>query len=114
VKLLGQELLNNGNVVEQRGGGQTAFLQQVAPELGDDPGLGVIHDQWLVRLHSALLAKHGKQSLQGFRIAPTQPQLATAKTQKSIRDLAVQGLDINLLLLQPPAEVGDYDDLLSD
>jgi hypothetical protein len=26
VKLLGQELLNNGNVVEKRGGGQTAFL----------------------------------------------------------------------------------------
>jgi hypothetical protein len=67
-----------------------------------------------VRLHNALLAKHGQQSLQGFRIAPTQPLLATAKTQKSIHNLAVQSLDSHLFLLQPSAEVRDYDDLLSD
>jgi hypothetical protein len=67
-----------------------------------------------VRFHEAFLAKHGQQSLQSFRIAPTQPQLATAKTQKSIRNLAIQSLDRNLFLLQPPAEVRDYDDLLSD
>ena len=40
--------------------------------------------------------------------------LPTAKSQKSIHNLAVQSLDSNLFLLQPPAEVGDYDDLLSD
>ena len=114
MKSLGQELFNDGNVVEQRGGGQTAFLQQVAPELVDDPGLGVVRDQWLVRLHNAYLAKHGQQSLQGFRIASTNPLLPTAKAQKSAHNLAVQRVDINVFLLQPPAEIGDYDNLLSD
>jgi len=113
VKSLGQELFNDGNVVEQRGGGQTAFLQQVAPELGDDPGLGV-RDQWLVWFHNAYLAKHGQQSLQGFRIASTNPLLPTAKAQKSVHNLAVQRVDINVFLHQPPAEIGDYDNLLSD
>ena len=37
-----------------------------------------------------------------------------AMLQKSIHNLAVQSLDINVLLLQPPAEIGNYDDLLSD
>ena len=40
--------------------------------------------------------------------------LPTAKAQKSIHNLAVQSLDINPFLLQPPAEIGDHDDLLSD
>ena len=35
-------------------------------------------------------------------------------SQKSIHNLAVQSLDINVFLLQPPAEIGNYDDLLSD
>ena len=34
--------------------------------------------------------------------------------QKSIHHLAVQSLNINVFLLQPPAEIGNYDDLLSD
>ena len=58
VKSLGQELLSDRHVVEQSGGGQTAFVQQVASELGDDPGLGGVSDRWLV-LHDAFLAKHG-------------------------------------------------------
>jgi hypothetical protein len=40
--------------------------------------------------------------------------LPTAKSQKSIQNLAVQSPDSNLFLLQPSAEVGDHDDLLSD
>ena len=35
-------------------------------------------------------------------------------SQKSIHHIAVQSLDINVFLLQPPAEIGDHDDLLSD
>jgi hypothetical protein len=42
------------------------------------------------------------------------PLLPTAKAQKSIHNLVVQSLDINPLLLQPPAEIGDHDDLPSD
>ena len=53
VKSLGQELLNDGHVVEQGGGGQTPLLQQVAPELGDDPGLGVVRDRLLVLFHKS-------------------------------------------------------------
>ena len=49
-----------------------------------------------------------------FRIASANPLLPTAKSQKSIHNLAVQSLDIDVFLLQPPAEIGDYDDLLSD
>ena len=111
---LGQELLNDRHVVEQRGRGQTAFLQQVAPELGDDPGLGVVGNRWLFRLHNAYLAKHGQQSVQGFRIASANPLLPTTKAQKSIHNIAVQSLDSDVFLLQPPAEIGDHDDLPSD
>ena len=73
--------------------------------------MGGVHDRWLM-LHNAYLAKHGQQSLQGLRIAPANPLLPTAKAQKSIHGLAVQSLDSNLFLLQPSAEIGDYDDLL--
>ena len=114
MKSLGQELLNDGHIVEQRGGGQTAFLQQVAPKLGDDPGLGVVRGRWLVRLHNAFLAKHGQQSLQGFPIASANPLLLSARSQKSIHNLVVQRPERDVFLLQPPAEIGDYDDLLSD
>jgi hypothetical protein len=86
----------------------------VKPELGDYPGLAVVRDQCLARLHNAFLAKHGQQSPQGFRIASANSLLLTAKSQESIHNLAIQSLDINLFLLQPPAEIGDYDDLLSD
>ena len=65
-------------------------------------------------LHNAYLAKHGQQPLQRFRIASANPLLPTAKPQKSIHNLAVQSLDIDVFLFQPPAEIGDYDDLLSD
>ena len=99
VKSLGQELLNDGHVVEQRGRGQAAFLQQVAPELVDDPGPGVVCDRWLVLFHNAFLAKHGQQSRQRFRIASADPLLPTAKSQKSIHNLAVQCLDIDVFLL---------------
>jgi hypothetical protein len=64
--------------------------------------------------HNSFLAKHSQQSLQRFRIAFAKPLLPTAKMQKSIHNLAVQSLDINLFLHQPPAEIGDYDDLPSD
>ena len=65
-------------------------------------------------LHNAFLAKHGQQSLQRLRIASANPLLPTAKSQKSIHNLAVQSLDIDVFLFQPSAEIGDYDDLLSD
>jgi len=67
-----------------------------------------------VRLHDAYLAKHGQQSIQRFRIASANPLLPTAKSQKSIHNLAVESPEINLFLVQPPAEIGDYHDLLSD
>ena len=82
-------------------------------ELADDPGMSGARDRWLV-LHGAYLAKHGQQSLQGLRIASTNPLRLTAMPKKSIHNIAVQSLDINLLLLQPPAEIGNYHDLLSD
>jgi hypothetical protein len=61
-----------------------------------------------------LLAKHGQQSLQGLRIASANPQRPTAMSQEPIHNLAVQSLDINVFLLQPTAEIGNSDDLLSD
>jgi hypothetical protein len=60
------------------------------------------------------LAKHGQQSLQRLRVASTNSLLPTAQSQKSIHNPAVQSLDINLFPLQPPAEIGDYDNLLSE
>jgi hypothetical protein len=65
-------------------------------------------------LHNAYLAKHGQKPPQRFRIASPNPLLPTAKAQKSIHSLAVQSPDRDVFLLQPPAEIGDYDDLLSD
>jgi hypothetical protein len=114
VKSLRQELLNDGNVVEERCWRSSAFLQQVPPELGSDPRPGVVRDRRLVRFHNTGLAKHGHQSLQRLRVASTNSLLPTAQSQKSIHNLAVQSLDINLFPLQPPAEIGDYDHLLSD
>jgi hypothetical protein len=65
-------------------------------------------------LAPSLGATNSQQSLQRFRIASANPLLPAAKAQKSIHNLAFQSLDINLFLLQPPAEIGDYDNLLSD
>jgi hypothetical protein len=59
-----------------------------------------------------LSGEDGQQPHQGFRIASANSLLPTAKAQKAINNLAIQSLDINLFLLQPPAEIGDYDDLL--
>jgi hypothetical protein len=114
VKSLRQELLNDGNVVEERCWRSSAFLQQVPPERGSDPGPGVVRDRWLVRFHNTGLAEHDQQSLQRLRVASTNSLRPTAQSQKSIHNLAVQSLDINLFPLQPPAEIGDYDNLLSD
>src|SRR5580700_10527231 len=75
--------------------------------------MGGVGDRWLM-LHDAYLAKHGQQPLQRLRIASANPLLPTAKAQKAIHKLAIQSRDVNVFLLQPPAEIGDYDDLLSD
>ena len=65
--------------------------------------------------HDAFLAKHGQQSLQRFRIASANPLLPTAISQKSIHDIWLsRAWTSNVFLLQPPAEIGDCDDLLSD
>jgi hypothetical protein len=48
------------------------------------------------------------------RITSANPLLALAKSQESVHNLAVQSLDREVFLLQPPAEIGDYGDLLSD
>lgn len=114
MKSLGQELFHDGHVVEQRGWGQAAFLQQVAPEIVGDPLPGVVRDRLLALFHDASLAEHGQQSRQCLRIASAGSLLPTAKSQKSIQNFAVHGLDIDVLLFQPPAEVGDGYDLLSD
>ena len=82
-------------------------------ELADDSGMSGVRGRWLV-LHDAYLAKHGQQSLQGLRIASTNSLRPTAMSKKSIHNIAVQSLDINVVLLQPPAEIGNYDDLLPD
>jgi hypothetical protein len=68
----------------------------------------------LVLFHDAFLAKHGQQSRQSTRIASADSLLPTAKSQESIHNLAVQGLDIDVFLFQPPAEIGDGYDLLPD
>jgi len=93
---------------------QTAFLQQVAPELADYPRLGVVFDRPLVLFHNTCLAKPSQQSLQRFRIASADSLLPASESQKSIHYLAVQITDIDMFLLKPSAEIGDYDDLLSD
>jgi hypothetical protein len=40
--------------------------------------------------------------------------LSTAKAEESIHDLVVQSLNRDVFVLQPPAEIGDGDDLPSD
>jgi hypothetical protein len=67
-----------------------------------------------LRLHNADLAKHSQQSLQGLRIASANPLRLMAMSQKSIHNLVVQILGSNLFLFHPSAEIGNYDDLLSD
>ena len=52
--------------------------------------------------------------VQRFRIASANSLLPPPKSQESIHNLAIQILDIDMFLLQPPTEIGDYDDLLSD
>ena len=52
--------------------------------------------------------------MQRFRIASANPLLPKAQAQKAIHNLAVQLLDSDPFLLQPAAEIGDYDDLLPD
>jgi hypothetical protein len=65
-------------------------------------------------LHDAFFAKHGQQSSQRFRIASADSVLPAPKLQETIHHHAVQIADLNLFLLKPPAEIGDYDDLSSD
>ena len=89
-------------------------MQQVAPELVDYPGPGVVFDRLLVLFHNACSAKHGQQSLQGFRIASADSLLPASKPEESIHYDAVQILDIDMFLLEPSAEIGDYDDLPSE
>ena len=40
--------------------------------------------------------------------------LPTAKSQESIHNLTVQGLDLEVFVFQPAAEIGNDYDLLSD
>ena len=60
------------------------------------------------------LAKHGQHPIQCFRVAPTNALLSTTKAQESVHDLAVQSLNLDAFVLQPPAEIGDGDDLPPD
>ena len=62
----------------------------------------------IMKEHDGFKAASG-QYLRGWN-----PLLPTAKAQESIHNLAVQMPDINLFLLQPTAEIGDHDNLLSD
>ena len=64
--------------------------------------------------HNAFLAKHGQQSRQRFRFSSADPLLPTAKAEETIHNVAVQNLDIDVLLFQPAAEIGNDYDLLSD
>jgi hypothetical protein len=68
---------------------------------------GVVRDRLLALFHDASLAKHGQQSRQCLRIPSADSLLSTAKSQKSFHNVAVHGLDFDVLLFQPPAEVGD-------
>ena len=114
VKSLGQELLSDRHVVEQRCWGQSTFLQQVTLELVDDFRPGGVRDR-LLGLHNAFLAKHGQQSIQGFRIASTDPLLPLANPQKSIHNVAVQMPGIAMCFcFSQPAEIGNHQELLSD
>lgn len=112
MKSFGQELLNDGNVVEQRRLGQTAFLRKIMPVLADHFGSGTVVLDRL--LHNACFAKHGQQSSQRFRIASADSVLPAPKLQETIHHHAVQIADWNLFLLKPSAEIADYDDLSSD
>jgi hypothetical protein len=114
VKSLGQKLLNDRHVVVQRRLRQSAFLQQVTPELVGYLRAGVVCYRLLARLYNARLAKHSQQSFQRYRIASADSLLSVAKSQESIHDIAIQIPDGDLLLLKPPAEIGNYNDLLSD
>jgi len=65
-------------------------------------------------LRCVLLAKKGQQSLLRFRIARAKALPPAAKPQKSIQDPAVQIVELNTFVFQPPAEIGDCHDLSSD
>ena len=68
----------------------------------------------MLLFHDACLAKHVQHSCQCFRIASANPLLATTKSQKLIYNLAVQRMDRDVFVLQPPAEISNYDDLPPD
>jgi len=61
----------------------------------------------------AFAAKHGEHPIQRFRVASTNTLSAT-KAQESIHDVVVQRLYFDVFVLQPPAEIGDGNDLPSD
>jgi hypothetical protein len=79
-----------------------------------DLGAGVVHDWRLTRLHNAFQAKHGQHPTQRFRVASPNTLLSATKAQESIHDVVVQHLYFDVFVLQPPAEIGDGDDLPSD
>ena len=113
VKSLGQELLNNRHIVEQCRLGQTAFLQQIIPELPDDFG-PCAQLARLLLFHNTGLTKHGQQSPQRFRIASADPMLSASDLQEPIHHPAIHIVDFQMFLPKPSAKIGDYDDLLSD
>jgi len=110
---LQQELIHEGDVVLKRRKGPAEILRQIALKLGDDLGAAGVQDRWLA-LHGPLLAKQGQHSVQRLRIAPAKALLATTKPQKSIHDPAVQITKLDMLVSQPPTEIGDCYDLPSD
>ena len=113
VKSLGQELLNNRHIVEQCRLGQTAFLQQIIPELTDDFG-SCAQLARLLLFRDTGLTKHGQHSSQRFGIASADPLFPASNLQEPIHHVAVQIVDFQMFLPEPSAKIGDYDDLLSD
>src|SRR4030095_12863504 len=58
--------------------------------------------------------KHGQHPIQCFRVASANALLSTPKAQEPVHDLAVQSFNLDAFVLQPPAEIGDCDDLPPD
>jgi hypothetical protein len=114
LKSLQQELSNERHVVLGRCRGPSEIPYQIAVKPGGDLRTGIIRDWRRTRLHDAFLAKHGQHPIQRFRVSPTNTPLSATPAQESIHHVVVQSFNRDLFVLQPPAEIGDGDDLPSD
>jgi hypothetical protein len=70
--------------------------------------------KFLVLFHYSRLAQHDQESTQYASVPSADSYLPLMMLHESIHHLAIQVLQLDMLLLKPSIESGDYHDLISD